>query len=685
MALTYAFDPSKGETPETLKARRAIAQSLLAQNARTPQNVGEGLSALGRALSARWTLQAADKAEEAGIAGADKKWAGIDIAGAFGGSAPASSAPVAPAPSSGGLYSFEGSASAPTPDASRLEGGEGDLRGGIVETASALGIDPIDLATAISYETAGTFDPTKAGPTTQWGQHRGLIQFGEPQAQKYGVNWDDPIGSQLGADGAVANYLRDTGVQPGMGLLDIYSAINAGGVGRYGASDANNGGAPGTVRDKVEQQMADHRAKAMALMGQSPQPQGAAAAIEQQAPVQVASLDASAGMQTMPAPVDVPQMQVAQAGGVPPRMLSAEPIYGNREQIAQAMASQQRSAAPSPGVATVAQAMPRSGGIDPAIMEALSDPYMSEGRRTVLEAILKQQIEANAPMSPADRLALEKTQLEIEQMRNPQLSPSDQLARERFIYEQKQDQQPKPTDDLREYEYAKSQGYDGMLQDWITSGRKASATTINLPGQPNIGTIPQGWQAMQDPQTGAWTMSPIPGGPAAMEAEQAARAADVKQSETEKYGSVVMEDIDRATALIENATLPTTGAIGDLLAGLGGTAARDVRGLIDTVKANAGFDRLQQMREASPTGGALGQVTEREIAFLQAAIGNLEQSQSKEQLVYNLKRVRRIYDEIINGPAQAAPAAVDDQPPASFTDDPELWKYLTPEQRKLWQ
>ncbi|WP_353144954.1 hypothetical protein [Paracoccus sp. (in: a-proteobacteria)] len=142
-----------------------------------------------------------------------------------------------------------------------------DLRTGILSSAKALGINPVDLATAISYETAGTFDPTKAGPTTQWGQHRGLIQFGEPQAREYGVDWNDPIGSQLGEDGAVVRYLRKTGVQPGMGLLDIYSAINAGGVGRYGASDANNGGAPGTVRDKVEQQMTGHREKAMSLFG----------------------------------------------------------------------------------------------------------------------------------------------------------------------------------------------------------------------------------------------------------------------------------------------------------------------------------------------------------------------------------------------------------------------------------
>lgn len=136
----------------------------------------------------------------------------------------------------------------------------------IMETARALQMDPLDLATIISYETAGTFDPTKRGPTTQWGQHRGLIQFGEPQARQYGVNWDDPVGSQLGADGAVAKYFLDNGWQPGMGMMDAYSIVNAGGPGRYNRSDANNGGAPGTVADKVNGQMAGHRRNAERLL-----------------------------------------------------------------------------------------------------------------------------------------------------------------------------------------------------------------------------------------------------------------------------------------------------------------------------------------------------------------------------------------------------------------------------------
>lgn len=139
-----------------------------------------------------------------------------------------------------------------------------ELAGAIRATAERIGADPADLATAISYETAGTFDPWKAGPTTQWGQHRGLIQWGEPQRKQYGVTQDMPVDQQMQA---VGQYLQDRGFKPGMGMMDLYSAINAGSVGRYNASDANNGGAPGTVADKVNNQMAGHRQNALRLLG----------------------------------------------------------------------------------------------------------------------------------------------------------------------------------------------------------------------------------------------------------------------------------------------------------------------------------------------------------------------------------------------------------------------------------
>lgn len=150
-----------------------------------------------------------------------------------------------------------------------------DFASALAATAKTLGISPVDLGTVISYETGGTFDPWQRGPTTKWGTHRGLIQFGEPQQRQYGVHQGQSAVDQLGS---VAKYLQATGVKPGMGILDLYSAINAGAPGRYSASDTAAGGAPGTVRDKVEKQMGPHRAKAESLLAGMFTPGGPAAA-----------------------------------------------------------------------------------------------------------------------------------------------------------------------------------------------------------------------------------------------------------------------------------------------------------------------------------------------------------------------------------------------------------------------
>jgi len=252
------FDGQKADSsPESIKRKRAMIAQLLS-GGRAPRDVGEGFHAIGRGLQAAVLGSRADAEEQANNAERSRIMGGIG----FGGGAPMASAgnPVATGSATGS------GATGAAPRASR--GGPVDpaVVDGIIATAQGLGVDPADLLTSVSYETGGTFNPKQLGPRTQWGQHKGLIQFGEPQAKQHGVDWNNPVGSQLGPNGAIASYLRSTGVKPGMGLLDIYSAINAGGVGRYNRSDAHNGGAPGTVRDKVEQQMAGHRARALALL-----------------------------------------------------------------------------------------------------------------------------------------------------------------------------------------------------------------------------------------------------------------------------------------------------------------------------------------------------------------------------------------------------------------------------------
>ncbi len=87
--------------------------------------------------------------------------------------------------------------------------------------------------------------------------------------------------------------------------------------------------------------------------------------------------------------------------------------------------------------------------------------------------------------------------------------------------------------------------------------------------------------------------------------------------------------------------LLTAGVIGQVGSWIGGTPQKDLKANLETVLANLGFEELQRMRDESPTGGALGQVTERELAFLQSVKANLENSQSPEQLKENLDSVRQ--------------------------------------------
>ena len=59
------------------------------------------------------------------------------------------------------------------------------------------------------------------------------------------------------------------------------------------------------------------------------------------------------------------------------------------------------------------------------------------------------------------------------------------------------------------------------------------------------------------------------------------------------------------------------------------------------------------MRDQSKTGGALGQVSERELGLLSAARAALSQRQSGESLVENLKRYRMVRQKALRNVAEA--------------------------------
>lgn len=146
--------------------------------------------------------------------------------------------------------------------------------------AAELGTSPTDLATVIGYETKGTFSPSIIGGAGN--RYQGLIQFGPTERKQYGANGGQTFAEQMPA---VVRYLKGRGFKPGMGLLDLYSTINAGRPGLYNRRDMN-----GSVREHVDRMRAGQGARArMFLDGK-----GAAPATPPEPPPQVAVPDAPA-------------------------------------------------------------------------------------------------------------------------------------------------------------------------------------------------------------------------------------------------------------------------------------------------------------------------------------------------------------------------------------------------------
>lgn len=147
----------------------------------------------------------------------------------------------------------------------------------------------------------------------------------------------------------------------------------------------------------------------------------------------------------------------------------------------------------------------------------------------------------------------------------------------------------------------------------------------------------------------------------------------------ESQSGTVQDLIDTAK---NQANFWTTGLFGEVTKG-GNQWAIDLEQTLNAIKANIGFDKLQAMRDASPTGGALGPVSDTENKLLQAVNGSLEQKQSKPQLVQNLDRIMELYERLLKERREAYEkdfgGGVDAPPAAPVADDIDAiaGKYLT--------
>ena len=95
----------------------------------------------------------------------------------------------------------------------------------------------------------------------------------------------------------------------------------------------------------------------------------------------------------------------------------------------------------------------------------------------------------------------------------------------------------------------------------------------------------------------------------------------------------------------DNAGWFETGTSGQFARGMlpGANAGKDLAANIETLNADFAFSALNAMREASKTGGALGQVTERELDLLKASTANINPNLSHDTFLKNVERARQVY------------------------------------------
>ncbi len=658
-------------TPDQIAQRQKLAQGLLGSATDTSPIAGGWASILAKALAGGMAGYDMSRADAATMKNADDSRS--IIARLLSGSGPSASSAMSASPSSSIPMSGASSEIASTnPSPVDISGDKQTFVNSIlpaaIEEGKRTGIDPRIIVAQAAQETGW-------GQSAPGNNYFGIKSHGLPggnslmtteyvdgqpvQQRDSFRGYASPADSVRGYGDFILQNPRYTDFRNAQGLDAQLSALGASGY----ATDPNYASSVGRI------------ARGIQLPGEvaSNDPQSAMAAVTPSAPVQ---------------PVNPAQTQIAQA----------------------------------------APASSSGSAFNPAIVEALSNPYISDQARSVAGMLLnqnfaQQQMAAKAQLAqrqalfeqtlkqsdPAYQADLRFKNAQTDQIINPRISPTDQanldLNNRKFAYEQEKDKTISPkdqadldlnrqkfaldqqnsqlTNDVRDFNFAKQNGYTGTFADYQLELKRAGAARTNV----DTGTIPQGYQAVRDANGNLLRYDPVPGGPADMSKKDAA-AADSKQTFTD----VITNAADLARNAYNSATIPTTGLIGRTVGEyLPSSNAAEVRRQVGALKSNATIENLNAMRQQSPTGGALGNVTEGEGKMLAAKAGTLDPDspnflrdlddyeRTLLRIVHGKDAGDKIYDNVRGnngeGGRDAAPAGV----------SPDIWSVMTPEEKALWQ
>jgi hypothetical protein len=183
----------------------------------------------------------------------------------------------------------------------------------------------------------------------------------------------------------------------------------------------------------------------------------------------------------------------------------------------------------------------------------------------------------------------------------------------------------------QEWQLAAQGGYEGSFADWKKSN--SGGTTVNVgDGAPGLGKLSTDYGYKLGPDgkpvigpDGLPMAAPIPGSPAARDIESGQRQRGVQQSARDVSTRTITTAAQRAREAANNRAL---GPVGQGIVGAINpySDSAEVQRQVEVLKSNAKIENLTAMRAASPTGGALGAVSDKESEMLAAKSGALDPS-----------------------------------------------------------
>lgn len=423
------------KTPQELARMRAMVESLRGRR-RAPQNVGEGLQALGDGLVAGVMNARANRAETAGREGANNAFQGV-ISALMGGGKSSS------ASSAGGSPGVSYSGSIPAADLEtdpvnrRVNQGfaafGGDdignrLMGDLMNDFGLSKDQAAGVVGNLSHESGGFKSLQELNPVVPGSRGGyGYAQWTGPRRKQF-ESWSKE--NNLDPSSYEANYgylkheLQNT--PEGSVLEGLHGAQSAGEAAELFSKGFLRPGIP-HMDSRVSRANSYQTASLNpSLTPEQPAMDPKALLAQRLTKMQGGNVSAN------PVPEqEAPQARVAAAlTGRPAQTQQPQPV-----QVAQA----QQSFMNDP--------------VTMQIMEALGNQYLQPGQRAILENALKLRMQAADPMQQID---LQKGQLELKNLQNP------------------------TTDDIKEYEYARDRGFRGSFPEFMTQMKKAGSNSTNV-------------------------------------------------------------------------------------------------------------------------------------------------------------------------------------------------------------